>query len=140
MCSRDHDGDAGVVAGVDTSALPVTGCVVSMTGCAVTGLTVETTLVGTVVRGVSGAPGPGGGSGLAIDLVVNSICCSVEICEVVVLAVTADGVGEVTGLIVTVSGGTSVVLVEMTSGRTGSVVSCGVVLTVGLELWVDEVS
>lgn len=79
VCSGDQDGGGVVVAVVaDTSTLPVTGCVVSVIGCTVTGLSVVVTslgggLVGIVVNGVSGAPGTSGGWGVTTFMVVVAV-------------------------------------------------------------------
>lgn len=110
VCSGDQDGGGGVVDRVDTSTLPVSGCVVSVIGRAVTGLTVVVIMPGGalvgIVGGVPGAPGAVGDSGVTIVFVeVVSINSAVEIRDVVlaVVAVTAADVAEVmTGLVVTV--------------------------------------
>lgn len=95
-----------VVAFVDTCTLPVTGCVVSVIGWMMTGLTVVVTmeggaLVGAVVRGVSGLPRTGEGGGVTSFLVVVAGISAVEILggvvvRVVVVDVAAGDVAEVT--------------------------------------------
>lgn len=103
-----------VVALVDTSTLPVTGRVVSVIGCTVTGLwvVVVTTpgggLVEAEVRRVSGVPGAGGG-GVTSFLVVVATISAVEISGevvvcVVVVGVAAAEVAEVTTGVVAVTG------------------------------------
>lgn len=85
----DQDGGGVDVALVDTSTLPVTGRIVSVIGCMMTGLSVVTTsggaLVEAMVRGVSGAPGTGGG--VTSFLVVVAAMSAVEILGDVVLFV-----------------------------------------------------
>lgn len=96
-----------VVALVDTTTLPVTGCVVSVIGCTMTGLRVVVTtpggaLVETVVRCVSGIPGTGGDGGVTCFLVVVAEISAVEISgdvvdvDVVVVSVATADVAEVT--------------------------------------------
>lgn len=138
VCS-DQDGSAMVVALVDNSTLPVTGCVVSVTGCTMTGLRVVVTtaggaLVEAVVRGVSTIPGTGGGGGVTSFLVVvAAISGDIVVLVVVVVVVAAAEVAEVTtGFDVTGRRGTSVVLVEVTTWMPVSEVTSGVVFTVGL--------
>lgn len=131
-----------VVALVDATTLPVTGCVVSVIGCTTTGLRVVVTtpggaLVEAVVRCVSGTPGAGGGEGVISFLVVVAATSAVEISgDVVVLAVvkvaTADVAEVTTGFVVTGTRGTSVVLVEVSTWMPVSEVTSGVVFTVGL--------
>lgn len=137
VCS-DQDGSAMVVALVDNSTLPVTGCVVSVTGCTMTGLRVVVTtaggaLVEAVVRGVSTIPGTGGGGGVTSFLVVVAAISGDVVVLVVVVVVAAAEVAEVTtGFDVTGRRGTSVVLVEVTTWMPVSEVTSGVVFTVGL--------
>lgn len=78
VCSGVRDGGGVVIVLVDTSTLPIIG-VVSVTGSMVMGVSVVVTLsgalVGTVVRGVSGAPGTVGGwcvTGFLVVVVVTS--------------------------------------------------------------------
>lgn len=122
VCSGDQDGGGVVVAPVDTSTLPVTGCVVSvsstMTGRRVVATTPGGALVETVVRVVSAIPGTGGGGGVTSFLVVVAPISAVDISVVVlaVVAVAAADVAEVTtGLDVRGRRGTSVVLVVVTT-------------------------
>lgn len=95
---EDQDGGGVVVDLVDTSTLPVTGWVVSVIGCMMTGLSVVTTcggaLVEAVVARVSGAPGTGGG--VTSFLVVVAAIPAVEILgDVVVVAVVTVAAAEV---------------------------------------------
>ncbi len=138
--SRDQDKGGVVATVVDTSSLSFTGCVVSVIGCASTGLRVVATTAGgvsveAVVRGVSAVPGAG--EGVTIFVVVVAVIFALEISVgVVVLAVVAVAaavVSEVTtSFDVTGRGGTSVVLVEVSKWMTVSEVTSGVVFTVGL--------
>lgn len=123
VCSGDQDGGDVVVAPVDTSTLPVTGCVVSVISSTMTGRRVVATtpggaLVETVVRVVSAIPGTGGGGGVTSFLVVVAPISAVDISVVVlaVVAVAAADVAEVTtGFDVRGRRGTSVVLVVVTT-------------------------
>jgi len=141
-CGGDPDGGGGVVAVVVTSALPVAGCVVSVTGCTAMGLSVVVTtpggaLVELVVRSVSGTPGAGGGEGVARSILLVVVAISaVEISGsvvVVVVVVTAAGaeVTEVTNAVdVTGRRGASVAFVEVTSRTTVLEVTSGSVFPV----------
>lgn len=99
----DQEGGAGVVALVDTSTLLVTGGVVRVTGCRVTGRSIVVVtsggvLVGAVVRGVSGAAVTGllvvtsevKISGRAIVLVV-AVVVAAEVAVVVPTGCVATG-------------------------------------------------
>ncbi len=136
VCS-DQNGGGMVVALVDTSTLPVNGCVVSVIGCTMTGLSVVVTMAGgacvvTVVRGVSAIPGAGGGGGVTSFLVVVAAISGDAVVLVVVVVAAADVAEVTTGFDVTGRRGTSVVLVEVTTWITVSEVTSGVVFTVGL--------
>lgn len=101
VCRGDQDGGGVVVDLVDTSTLPVTGCVVSVIGCTITGLSVVVTIPGgalveMVVRSVSGLPGAGECEGVASFLVVVAAISEVEISgDVVVLVVGARAAANV---------------------------------------------
>lgn len=137
VCSGDQDGGGVAVAVVDTSTLPVSGCVVSVSGSPITGLRVVVTtpggaLVEVVVRVVSVIPGTGGG--VTSFLVVVATIPAVDISVVVsaTVAVAAADVAEVTtGFEVTGRRGTLVVLEVVTAWTTASEVTSGVVFVVG---------
>lgn len=134
----DQDGGGVAAAVVDTSTLPVTGRVVPVISCMMTGLSVVTTsggaLVEAMVRGVSGAPGAGVTSFLVVVAAISAVEILGDDVVFAVVTVAAAEVAEVRSGFVVVTGrrGTSVVLVDVTAWMIVSEVTAGEDLTVGL--------
>lgn len=108
----NQDGGGVAVAPVDTSTLPVTGRVVSVISCVMTGLSVVVTTsggarVGAVVRGVSGAIGAGEGvtSFLVVVAAISAVEILGDVVVCVVVTVEAAEVAEVrSGFVVVFTG------------------------------------